>query len=689
MPIDFGERTGNLINFNGGNGFALPGNLLTDARRYLGTALAQYELTDNIRVFGEAWYANSKGTQLRAQPVYNTRLFGRAGSTDGNFIININNPFLTDAARATLRANLPANRETFFVTRANTDLASGVGSTEVELYRFVAGFDGTVDMFGREMTFEVVGNYGKSVTEGRSRSVVQQNFLNALDAVRDANGNIVCRPGFTNSSIATVSSTCVPFNPFGQQNSQAVVDYITTVTDPRAENDQKVVTASLSGDLFDLWAGPVGFAVGYEHREESAEFDPGAFFFGETDPANPTGPRRQFGRSIPIDPVFGEFNTDEVFAELTVPLLGRDQNIPFVYSLELNGAFRYINHSIAGEDPTYTIGATFQPIRDITFRGNYTRSVRAPAITELFNPSSAIFTTANDPCDARFRNAGPNPQQRQANCAAAGLPADFQSNIVDFTSRGALVGNTELTNEKADAWTVGAILRPSFLPGFSLAVDWVDIELEDAVQSLNAVQTLQACYDSPTFPDPICNRFTRDEQGQITFINTGFANAASRDFQGLIAELAWRIGTPFLGADSSVNIGVNYLYNDQLEFRVGQGDLTTLRGAFGYSKHQATTNVTYRNDNFAWQVQAQYIGPAVFDPDEEPDNRDFRGADDVVFFNTSLSFNVDDRYTFRFIVDNVFDEEPPFPSTASGNARATYFDGILGRNFKVSARVNF
>ncbi|HCY03511.1 MAG TPA: TonB-dependent receptor, partial [Erythrobacter sp.] len=92
-----------------------------------------------------------------------------------------------------------------------------------------------------------------------------------------------------------------------------------------------------------------------------------------------------------------------------------------------------------------------KPVEDFAIRGNFTRSIRAPAITELFNPNSAIFTTADDPCDARFINAGPNPAQRAANCAADGLPANFTSNIVDFTTRGSLSGNTELENETADS----------------------------------------------------------------------------------------------------------------------------------------------------------------------------------------------------------------------------------------------
>jgi outer membrane receptor protein involved in Fe transport len=251
-----------------------------------------------------------------------------------------------------------------------------------------------------------------------------------------------------------------------------------------------------------------------------------------------------------------------------------------------------------------------------------------------------------------------------------------------------LQGNTELKNEKADAWTVGAVIRPRFLPGFTLAVDWVDIEVRGAIESLDAEQTLEGCYDDPGFPSQLCKQFTRDAAGQITFIKTGFANAASRNFAGLIAELAWRFDTPFLGSNSSVSLGVNYLYNDKLETRVGQGDLTTLRRSIGYSKHQATTNLTYRNGGFRGQVQAQYIGPALFNPDEEANNRQFRGVGDVVFLNTSLSYDLNDRFGVRFIIDNLLDQDPPFPSPGGGG-RVTYFDGILGRYFKVGATVKF
>ncbi len=680
VPLDFGERHG-LVNSEGGNGFSLVplSNLLSPVERYLGNVGVNYELTDNVRAFAEFQYANSKGTELRAQPVYNTWLFGDAGDPDGNLIIPIDNPFLSDEARATIQAQLPDGQDFFYLGRANTDLISGLGSTTVEVYRGAGGFEGDFTLAGRDLSWEVSGLYGRSKTKGKSRELVQQNFENALAG---------CPADAAASPIQTVSSTCVPFNPFGNQNSQAVSDYITTIANPTALNEQWDILASLSGELFDIWGGGVAFALGYEHRDELADFDPGEFFFGAVDPDDPNGDRTQYGRSIPIDRVSGQYNTDEVFGELLIPVVSPGMNIPFVNLLEAKGAIRYVDNSLAGGDITWTAGGRWQPVPDITIRGNFTRSIRSPAITELFNPTSAIFTTADDPCDARFRDSGPNPQNRQANCAAAGLPADFTSNIVDFTTEGSLSGNTELENEKADSWTIGAVLNPTFLPGFALSVDWVDISLEDAIVSVDAEQTLEACYDGTSFPNSACDQIDRDAAGQVEFIRTGYLNAASYDYQGLIADLNYRFDTPFLGASSSLLLRGSYQYIDKLEQQVGTGDLTTLRSSIGYSKHQGTASLTYSNATFGAFTQVQYIGKAQVDPDAPADAYEYPTRDEFIMVDAGVSLQATDRLTMRFIMENVFDVNAPFPSPAGGGV-VTYFDGIMGRYFKVAASVDF
>lgn len=692
VPIDFGTPSGSLINASGGNGYNLGevSNLDTPTERYLGSAFAHYEFSNKLRVFGEFWYSNTKGTQLAAQPVYNTALFDAAGTPDGNLIISVNNPYLSPAARATIVAALASNPasdalDTFYVGRANVDLASGIGSTTTDLFRVVGGFDGRFNIGSHEFTFEAVGNYGKAITNGSSRQLVQANFENALNAVQTANG-IACAPGYTNSPIATVSSVCSPINPFGQQISQAAVDYVTTIARPRTVNTQKVGTINVVGDLIKLPAGEVKISLGYEHREESASFNPGTFYFGIT---NPDGTRSSYGRSTPIDPVDGHFNTDEVFGELRVPLVSPEMGIPAIHSLEFNGAIRYVDHSIAGSDPTYTAGAEWSPIRDITFRGNYTRSIRSPSITELFNPTSGSFSTANDPCDSRFLNSGPNPTVRKANCAAAGLAPDFQSNIVDFTSKSTVSGNRNLTSEKANSWTVGAIVRPRFLPGLTASVDWVSIKLNNAIVTLDATQTLNACYDATAYPNAFCNKFTRDANGQITIINTGYNNAASREYGGLIADVEWTRSTPFLGRESKLSLGVQYQYNDKLQQQVGTGDLTTFRGNIGYSKHKATGNLTYANRGFVGQVQVQYIGSAVVDPDAKPSAYDFYKIGAVAYVNSTMSYRVNERFSLNLNVDNLLDTGAPFAALALGDSLSTYFTGVIGRSYRVSATVDF
>jgi len=696
VPLDFGERTGSLIESVGGNGFALGdyGNLLANSERYLATTLATFDVTDNIRLFGEGWYANSTGTNLRDQPVYNTYLFGEAGDPDGNIILNVNNPYLSAADRATIASNLDfdgdgtPDTDEFFLTRANTDLASGRATSKVQLFRFVGGLDGNFQVGERRFNWEASLNYGRATTKSTSRELVQQNFENAIDAVAGPGGTIICRPGSTNAAIPTLNSTCAPLNLFGLNNfSQEALDYVTTIAKPKQLNKQLVFNANIAGALFTLPAGDLGFSLGYEHRRESTRFDPGAFFFGQD---NGDGTRTQFGRSIPIDPVSGSFHTNEVFGELRIPVISPAMNT-FIHELEFEGAARYVKNSIAGGDLTWTAGGRFAPVRDITFRGNFTRSIRAPAITEIFNPTSQAFESGNDPCDARFITAGPNPSVRAANCATDGIVQPFTSNYSDFTVPIVVSGNPDLENEKANSWTVGAVLRPRFVPGFTLAVDYVSIKLKNAITSLSGNNILNACYDNASFPNQFCGLVDRDNAGQITLIREGFFNAAALEFSGVTSELAYRFNLSDLGLGANagrLGLSLNYLYVDKQFSRVAAGDIDTSRGEIGNPKHSLTANLKYENRAFDLLWQTQYFGKGRIDADADAADYEYPGVGDWWLFNASAGLKVGDRMNLRFIVDNILDKKPPFPAPAGGGT-ITYYSGLLGRYFRVSTSLKF
>jgi outer membrane receptor protein involved in Fe transport len=489
--------------------------------------------------------------------------------------------------------------------------------------------------------------------------------------------------------------------------SQAALDYITAIADPEGTNKQFVATASLTGGLTSLPGGDLSFALGVEHRRESTDFNPGQFFFGGDDPdplvdtngdGDPTNDRTQFGRSIPIFPVDGSYHTNEVFGELRAPFISPANSIPGVYSLELHGAARYVDHSTAGGDWTYTAEGRWGVIKDITVRGNFTHAIRAPAITELFNPSSTFFGFAVDPCDASNLDNGPDPAARQANCAAAGLDPAFQALSNQRSFHQAIIGNAALKNERSNAWSVGTILNPRFIPGLTISADYLDIKLKDAISSFSATQVANACYDSPTFPDnDFCSRVSRDPTGQLDFIQTSYFNAASYHYQGVLAALAYRHRTPFLGAGSQIGVNLQYQYLKKLNQKATSDSAPThLAGTLGYPHHSAVLNLNYQRGPFGLFTSFNYTGKVNQEADEAADFREHQKLDDVVFVNAGISFDINNALgrgfgkgmTFRFMVDNLFNTKPPYPVPADGGV-VTYFPGVLGRYYRAGVSIHF
>jgi outer membrane receptor protein involved in Fe transport len=586
----------------------------------------------------------------------------------------------------------------FYLGRANVDLSSGVSTGKNRVMRFVGGFDGTIHVLaGRTWNFEAYFNYGNSRTTSRNPELNQQNFLNAVNATTDANGNIVCAPGYTNSPIATVSETCAPLDLFGSPASQAARDYVTTIATPINVNKQYDAVASISGPLASLPGGDLAFALGAEHRVESSNFDPGAFYFGAG--TGDSSQRTSYGRSVPIDPVFGKYHTNEIFGELNAAIISPSNHIRFVNELTIQTAGRYIWNSVAGGDPTYTAQIRYAPFRDIAFRGAYTRAVRAPSITEAFNPNSSAFGFATDVCDKNLVNNGPDPATRAKNCAAAGVPANFTSQSNNRSFPVFTFGNPDLKNEKSDAITVGTVLTPRFIPGLSATVDYVSIKLKDAISQFSTDQVVESCYDATNYPNnPFCALITRDfsgtpatnvNYGQLSLVGTSYFNSATLRYKGILAELAYRHSSDFLGAGSHLGLKISYQYLDTLSQTVTANSAPVLiSNSVGYSRHKGIATLGYDRGGFSGQIQMNYIGKARIDPNSSADLYDPTTVSPFTYFNLSLSQDVAHRFTFHIDVDNLFNAGPPSQYPASGGA-VPYFSGILGRYIRVGAGIHF
>ena len=704
VTFNTGTPTNDPTTFLGGDALnlATTTNLAVDSRRFNSSAFVNYELTNSIKFFGEAWYSKNKATNLAGQPVYNTAFFRQApaGSFDvnGNYIFRLSNPFLTTQARELIRSNLVANglpsddNGIFYLGRANTDLVSGVAKLDQDLYRFVAGFDGDYQLFHHKWTWEISGNYGRTRSVSITPTLVEPNLRRALNVTRDSNGTIVCAPFNPDPTdptsppnlpqySGTISQTCAPLDLFGQgAPSQAARDYVTTNARTVAITSQRDFVATTGGSLATLPGGDLGVSLGYENRREYSRFSPDAFY------------TQALGRSIPINGVEGSYITNEVFGELRAPVIGPEQHIPLVYSLTPSGAVRYVRNSLAGNTITWTAGGRWQPIHDVAIRGNFTRAIRAPAVTELFAANQPAFDGGYDPCDAQNLTSGPNPAVREKNCAAAGLPTNFSSLINSITIPINVIGNRNLRNEKANSWTAGAVVTPSFLPGLSLSGDYISIDLSNTVVASAAKDVLSGCYDATDYPNNFyCSLITRDTTpdnfGQVLTLNEPYINQGGRVFRGVQLAADYTMPLPSNYGRLTVGTNVQHIVKQYTVIAAGSAPTNT-RGNIGSSIDQANLRLTYDYGPVTWFNEIRYIGPAVFDATEPPGTRDVQGVSSYVVWNTSVAFKIGKEATFQLNVDNVTNRGLPFPAINNASQNI-YTTGLFGRTFLARFGVHY
>ena len=686
VPYDVGTPTGNAVWSLGGEGLFLPDvtGLFTPVDRKVFASFARYELFDWMEAYGEFFYANSNTFQITSQSAYQSGLFG-----EESYALNFSadHPLLTPAARDTLAA---LGTDNFWLQRASIDLRdNGRGgnesSAEVNMWRAVGGLRGSFDLFNRAFDWDVAYIHGSSDSYTRQIDIDSRRFFYALDVVLDADGNPACRvvadpssrPDDPSAPFGTGLATddednCVPLDIFGEgRPSPEALAYIQRDLVSRTSLTQTVLSADMTFGLFNLPAGEMGVAFGYEHREERADFNAGGWA--------QTG----YGRSVPISSVAGGYETDEFYGEFFAPLIDPDMDIPLVYSASIEGAARTIDNSFAGRDNAWTIGGRWAPIEMFEFRANITESVRAPAVTELFLPRSGLFSFANDPCDQRFVDTGPNPGTRRANCVADGIdPDSFVSNVANASVNGTSGGNPDLLNESAESWTAGVVIRP--IDSLQIAVDYVDIDLTDAIQTFTLTQVMESCYDQESFPNTFCNQFVRLPNGQLPAndaFEVGFVNA------GLRVLKAWT-----LEAQHSVDLfGGNlltqlYMYMPKEDVVKVQESIDDSKGEPDVADLQAQLTLNYSHGDWAGYLLTTYRSSATINNDDVPTSRDILTIGNYWEFSAMLSWQMLQNVRLQANVYNIFDERPEPAAIASG------WDGVydnIGRYYKLGVQINF
>ncbi len=687
VPYKLGRGGGDQPVFvSGGDGLRIPDyvNLITPVRRTLLNMMVDYAVSDQLNLFLESSYVHTSSLEIRELLAINAAPIPQGGA----IMMDIRNPFLTDTARATLMAN---GLQNFSLARNMSDiLDTNPGNTEIELFRTVAGLEGTLQLAGRRWQWEASFNYGRSSNRSEVSNLNDDRFYAAVDAVLDpVSGEIICAD--------TSMTGCVPLNLFGEgQASAEAIAYVTETGVARSLNEQKIISANIGGSLPWGVAAPVEIGIGYEHREERAYFVPDALLA--------EGNSRLPG-FLEVD---GRYNTDEFYGEFLAPLVTTGSNA-FVRDWAVEGSFRSIGNSVAGHDVAWTVGTQIEPmfsgtLEGLSFRGTLSQAIRAPAIPELFLGAAPIRASAGDPCSATSFRAGPAPDVREANCraalAAAGInnPEDFQSDIEDIGITGLQVGNPSLRNEKARSWSVGLVYQPEKLPALRFSADWIDITLTNGIQALSIGQLLQACYDSPSYPNvPACTAFTRgteEEAGQIVDYRSGYYNTARMTFAGLMTSLAYSTrleGSP-LGIDLSglLHFDSKVFYTRHLNVTPFGGSAPEeIAGLVGQPHFQALFSLRYSSNDVEVAWQTRWTGSAKLDNSNEPELLPVNRVAGYMIHNISCGLRLNEHLRLRLNIDNLFDRKPPENALiGSSNALRRSYD-VLGRRFLLNISTAF
>jgi outer membrane receptor protein involved in Fe transport len=664
--------------FQGGNGENFRTNdqfqLSPKLDRYNVNLLAHYTVSDAFEPFIEAKYARTE--------VFGTGNSGPAfitGTTlgDSREAPRLNNPFLSAQARTLITQQLtlangvaPAANARFSLRENMTGLGKRAEQSERETYRGVVGVRGK---FNDDWNYEVSANYG----EFKERTKVLgnlniQRFLLAMDAVTDpSTGNIVCNsrinaaakiPYVDASNAQGVDSildadvaACTPVNPFGGQFTQAQRDYLLANTTSVGKITQFVASAFVSGDLsqlFELPGGPVGFAIGAEYRRETNAF--------KADPLVEQG--YTFYNALPTF-TSPAFEVKEVYGELRVPIFAET---PFFHELTLNGSGRIADYKGGtGTVYAYSGGIDWAPVKDLRFRANYSRSVRAPNLSELFSAPGQNFAPAfNDPCSAR--NVGTGSATRAANCTAAGAPAGYDfvySQSLAFVSG----GNPNLSAETSDSYTVGGVFQPSFVPGLSLSVDYYDITVNKVISSVAAQTIVDQCYDQPTLNNVFCSSFQRNTTGgtlptgEVPFqiiegsLLQSALNFAKLKARGIDAELAYRREIGGLGTFNSRLVYTHVFQRDNFLNPAQPNFANRLLTELGDPQDEFSLNTSLKVGNVTFGYDLRYVGKQVLNTFEDfsslqgraPENADYANRMNypaVFYHDIRLGADVNEKF---------------------------------------------
>ena len=402
----------------------------------------------NLEVFGDFMFSQTTngGSALAPSPI------AGVGPGGGNSLfIPANNPY--NVFNVDFPGPLAARTRSI-------ELGKRTSSNETNTWRFVGGLKGQInDKYG----WEVIYNYSRA-------SLLQRifgggngaNMNAAMIPILDGSGNYVYNAaGKPLSTLTDSSGNNLPvYNFFALPgfNDPATLNALKTTLFSSGDSSLRNIQAVLHGQPFELPAGSVNFALGAETRSEdlSASVD-GLFANGLALGFNPANTFAGGSRS-----------SKGAFLEVGIPLTSAKQNIPGLYSVDLNVADRYEKIQPGGNANSPKIGITWHPMDEsLVIRATYADGFIAPSIVSLYGPS-----VGNSPAFQILQGNG-----------SAG-PGGSLGNLVTIQGSSNQLSNPNLPSSKSKSYTAGFVYSPKQVKGLSVTVDYYHIK-QDKVGGLD------------------------------------------------------------------------------------------------------------------------------------------------------------------------------------------------------------
>ncbi len=625
--------------------------------------------TSSVEAYGRLMYTTYEAkSQLAATPIT-------------NLSVPVTNPNIP-ADMATLLASRPTPGDDFIFRVRTVAVGERVSDNNYDVLQGLVGFRGDFEAAQRNFHWDVFGSWGQTnSTEQQAGNVSLSRIQGLLNGEDLAN------------------CTAASFNPFGLGNispdcANAIAIRATNIIQIENQN----LSGSLTGDLFQMPAGPFQFAVGAEYSKQTASFRPDEFLA--------SGDVVGFNAQPPQE---GEIWVKEGFVELAIPLL---KEIPAVHSLDLELGYRYSDYNLAGSVNTYKAALDWSPIESLKVRGSYNRAVRAPSILDLFLPPQENFPGYVDPCNAPDPG---NPDTRTPEvlglCQAQGIPA---AALATFQQPNPQVralegGNMNLDPESSDTYTFGLVWQPGFAnSALRSSIDYWQYDIEDTIGSVSSTSSINRCFNdvsaNPTY-DPNnqwCQLFTRLGTGEITDVQETSQNLGKLKAKGVDLQVDY--GQPL--GERWGRLSVNLLLTRVIDWDFQEdsvspfghfaGTITTDVGE-GYPEWKGVLNLGWDIKQFGFTYQVRYVDSLTVV------NNDAVGSPVVDGLAPSVGSYTYHRITARWSptdaidllvgVDNLFDKDPPIFTDDSqagqqANTDPTLYD-ILGRRYYANATFRF